>query len=165
VLRLCRPPPLQANIYAPFPHPHLFPEDGGSMALRNVGILPQHYTASQAGRHRCEFLLPWKHQMSHEILATLNMTYNLKHSHRRRVCNCPLINNISYTATRCICNLTWYQNLTFIAATFRSLSLSNWKSNFARPPCYWFALHINNILKKLNIFRTPITTYNFKTLN
>jgi len=23
------------------------PEDGGSMALRHVGILPQHYTASQ----------------------------------------------------------------------------------------------------------------------
>jgi len=26
---------------------HHKPEDGGSMDLRNVGILPQHYTASQ----------------------------------------------------------------------------------------------------------------------
>jgi hypothetical protein len=26
---------------------HLHPEDGGSMFLRNVGILPQHYTALQ----------------------------------------------------------------------------------------------------------------------
>jgi hypothetical protein len=26
------------------------PEDGGSMGLRNVGILPQHYTASQPRR-------------------------------------------------------------------------------------------------------------------
>jgi hypothetical protein len=28
------------------------PEDGGSMDLRNVGILPQHYTASQHRRWR-----------------------------------------------------------------------------------------------------------------
>jgi hypothetical protein len=27
------------------------PEDGGSMDLRNVGILPQHYTVSQPRRH------------------------------------------------------------------------------------------------------------------
>jgi len=28
------------------------PQDGGSMDLRNVGILPQHYTASQLRRPR-----------------------------------------------------------------------------------------------------------------
>jgi hypothetical protein len=27
---------------------HLYPEDGGSMDLRNIGILPLHYTASQS---------------------------------------------------------------------------------------------------------------------
>jgi hypothetical protein len=32
--------------------PH--PEDGGSTALRNVGILPQHYTASRRRRNRLE---------------------------------------------------------------------------------------------------------------
>jgi hypothetical protein len=31
------------------------PKDGGSMALLNVGILPQHYTASQARRPRLEY--------------------------------------------------------------------------------------------------------------
>jgi hypothetical protein len=30
------------------------PEDGGSMVLRNVGILPQHYVASQAKKPRLE---------------------------------------------------------------------------------------------------------------
>jgi len=30
------------------------PEDGGSMVLRNDGILPQHYTASQPRRPRLE---------------------------------------------------------------------------------------------------------------
>jgi hypothetical protein len=34
-------------------HP-LHPEDGGSLDLRNVGILPQHYTASQPRRPRLE---------------------------------------------------------------------------------------------------------------
>jgi hypothetical protein len=27
-----------------------YPEDGGSKVLRNVGILPQHYTASESRR-------------------------------------------------------------------------------------------------------------------
>jgi hypothetical protein len=30
------------------------PEDGGSMDLRNIGILPQHYTMSQPRRPRLE---------------------------------------------------------------------------------------------------------------
>jgi hypothetical protein len=30
------------------------PEDGGSMELRNAGILPQHYTASQPRKPRHE---------------------------------------------------------------------------------------------------------------
>jgi hypothetical protein len=29
-------------------------EDGCRLALRNVGVLPQHYTASQSRRHRLE---------------------------------------------------------------------------------------------------------------
>jgi len=32
----------------------LHPEDGGSLDLRNVGILPQHYTASQPRRRGLE---------------------------------------------------------------------------------------------------------------
>jgi len=36
--------------------PHLHPEDGGSMILRNVGILPQHCTPSQHRRPRPETL-------------------------------------------------------------------------------------------------------------
>jgi len=38
----------------------LHPEDGGSKVLRKVGILPQHYTASQdnSNSHRCENLKP-----------------------------------------------------------------------------------------------------------
>jgi hypothetical protein len=31
----------------------MMPEDGGSMNLSNVGILPQHYTASQPRRPQC----------------------------------------------------------------------------------------------------------------
>jgi len=42
----------------------LHPEDGGSMVLRNVGILPQHYTASQRRKSRLESLPPWKFQNS-----------------------------------------------------------------------------------------------------
>jgi hypothetical protein len=33
---------------------HLYPECGGSMVLRNAGILPQHYNASQPRRTRTE---------------------------------------------------------------------------------------------------------------
>jgi hypothetical protein len=39
-------------------------EDGSSKFLRNVGILPQHYTASQPTRHRYEFSSPYKPQVS-----------------------------------------------------------------------------------------------------
>jgi len=38
--------------------PAFRPEDGGSMDLRNVGILPQHYTASQPQRPRIKFYPP-----------------------------------------------------------------------------------------------------------
>jgi hypothetical protein len=40
-------------------------EDGGSMDLWNVGILPQHYTASEPRRPRLETSPPWKPQKSH----------------------------------------------------------------------------------------------------
>jgi hypothetical protein len=35
-------------------------EDGGSLDLRNIGILPQHYTASKFRRPRLESSPPWK---------------------------------------------------------------------------------------------------------
>jgi hypothetical protein len=38
----------------------LHPEDGGNIDLWNVGILPQHYTASQPRRHWLESWLSWK---------------------------------------------------------------------------------------------------------
>jgi hypothetical protein len=44
--------------------PLTYPEDGGSMDLWNVGILPQHYTASQRRRPRLE-TSPWKPQNSY----------------------------------------------------------------------------------------------------
>jgi hypothetical protein len=54
-------------------------EDGGNKVLRNVGILPQHHTASQSGRPRIESSSPWKPQMLHisftnktEVTSTLH---------------------------------------------------------------------------------------------
>jgi len=40
-------------------------EDGGGIVLRNVGVLPQQYTASRLRRPRLESSLPWKPQISH----------------------------------------------------------------------------------------------------
>jgi hypothetical protein len=37
-------------------------EDGGIKVLRNIGILPQHYTALQLRRPRREFSSQWKPQ-------------------------------------------------------------------------------------------------------
>jgi hypothetical protein len=45
----------------------LHPKDGRTMDLWNVGILPQHYTASQPIRPRLEISLPWKPQNLHYI--------------------------------------------------------------------------------------------------
>jgi hypothetical protein len=42
---------------------NLHSEDGGSKILRNVGILPHHYTASQPRRARLESSSPWKTQI------------------------------------------------------------------------------------------------------
>jgi hypothetical protein len=42
------------------------PEDGGSMYLWDVGILPQHYTASESLRPRSESSPPSKPQNSHQ---------------------------------------------------------------------------------------------------
>jgi hypothetical protein len=42
-----------------FPY-SLHSEDGGSKVLRNFGILPQRYTASQTGGSRLVSLSPWK---------------------------------------------------------------------------------------------------------
>jgi len=43
----------------------LRPEDGGSMDLRNVGILPQHFTALKSSRRpQLESSPPWEPQIS-----------------------------------------------------------------------------------------------------
>jgi hypothetical protein len=42
-------------------------EDGGSMILRNVGILPQRYTMSGPRKPRLESSSPWKPQTSHLV--------------------------------------------------------------------------------------------------
>jgi len=42
-------------------------EVGGSMDLRNVGILQENYTESQRRRPRLESLPPWKPQISHKV--------------------------------------------------------------------------------------------------
>jgi hypothetical protein len=39
---------------------HIYPQDGESQDLRNVGILPQNYTVSQPRRPRLETSPPWK---------------------------------------------------------------------------------------------------------
>jgi len=39
------------------------PEDVGSMVIRNVGILPRHYTASQPKRPQLGISPPWKPQI------------------------------------------------------------------------------------------------------
>jgi len=49
---------------------HHNPEDGGSMDLWNVGILPQHYTGSQLWRPRFESSPPWKPQILHQELSS-----------------------------------------------------------------------------------------------
>jgi len=46
--------------------PIFHPEDAGSMDLRNVGILPQAYTALQLRRPWLESLLPWMLQISND---------------------------------------------------------------------------------------------------
>jgi len=50
------------------------------MFLRNVGILPNHYTMSEPTRLRLEFSLPWRHQVSQyfqRILLLLSAFYYL----------------------------------------------------------------------------------------
>jgi len=57
------PPSCTSGLYmCPFfPHCHsLHPEDGGSNVIQNVGILPQHYMATQPRRPQLEPLLLWK---------------------------------------------------------------------------------------------------------
>jgi len=44
--------------------PSLHHEDGGSQVLRNTGVLPQNYTASQPTIPRREFSSSWKIQVS-----------------------------------------------------------------------------------------------------
>jgi len=53
----------------------LHPEDGGSMDLWNVGILPRHYTESQPKRPRLASSPPWKPQNSHQVTKVLIMHF------------------------------------------------------------------------------------------
>jgi hypothetical protein len=57
-----------------------FPEDGGSMTLRNVGILPQHHTASQHGRPRLERSSQRKPQISQDFTAITTKASSTHHS-------------------------------------------------------------------------------------
>jgi len=43
----------------------LLRKGAGGEVFRNVGILPQHYTASKHRRPSLEFSSPWKPQISH----------------------------------------------------------------------------------------------------
>jgi len=42
----------------------LHAEDGGNTVLRNIGILPHHFTTSQPRRPRLQYLSEWKGQVS-----------------------------------------------------------------------------------------------------
>jgi len=58
---------------------------GGSITLRNVGILTQYYAASQTGRPRREFPLSWKLQISAPCsISVLLTSWETKfHTHSR----------------------------------------------------------------------------------
>jgi len=43
----------------------LHPEAWSGKVLRNIGVLSQHYTASQLRRRRLESLPPWRRQISY----------------------------------------------------------------------------------------------------
>jgi len=45
-----------------------YTDNEGSIDLRNIGILPQYYTASQPRRPRLESPPPWKPQNSHQVV-------------------------------------------------------------------------------------------------
>jgi hypothetical protein len=49
-------------------HLNLHPEDGGSMEIWKAGILPQHYTASQARRLRLETSPLWEPRNNMTVL-------------------------------------------------------------------------------------------------
>jgi len=51
------------------------PEDGGSKVLRNIGILPQHYTASQSRRLRLKLTLMFLNlkQYDHNMQVLLDV--------------------------------------------------------------------------------------------
>jgi hypothetical protein len=57
------------------------PEDGSSMDLWNVGILPQHYTVSQPRKPRLETSSPWKPQSS-QIWQYLQQYWDTQIFHR-----------------------------------------------------------------------------------
>jgi len=50
-------------------HFQLHPEDGSSNVLRNVGVLPEHYTASQSRKPRFESSRQLKHQISPRFIS------------------------------------------------------------------------------------------------
>jgi hypothetical protein len=52
-------------------HHALHPKDGGSKVLKNDGILPKHYMASQARRSQLESSLPWQPQISQQGFSSV----------------------------------------------------------------------------------------------
>jgi len=55
-------------------------EDGGSKVIRNVGILPRHYTASQPRRPQRESSSPSKFQILHLNHSYILMVYYSDHN-------------------------------------------------------------------------------------
>jgi len=70
----CHPSPGWAYIYGYFlPSQPLHPEDGGSMDLRNIGILPLYHMALQPRRPHCHEHLKTRISLSTLISNTCNL--------------------------------------------------------------------------------------------
>jgi hypothetical protein len=65
------------------PPSSLHPEDVGTILLRYVGILPQHYTASQSRRPRFESSLPWRPHTSHDLSSPCSNVNKLNRNYKR----------------------------------------------------------------------------------
>jgi hypothetical protein len=97
---------------------HLYCEDGGSIDLRNVDILPQHYTASQHRRSQYEFSPPWKvKSLEYFVIYT----------------SCYLVDNWTCTGNAPVCDNTKHYNNLFIKL-LNSWLISCWLNYKTRWP-------------------------------
>jgi len=88
----------------------LHPEDGSNIGLRNAGILPQHYTASQPKRLRLESSPPRKPQISYEKVIwflflegykTIRVTPNNQLRRKTRILRFIRMNNFAALQRKC----------------------------------------------------------------